>query len=188
MDRDLVARAQHGDERAFESLTVATYPRLYRVAQGILRDGTLAEDATQAAIVRIWRNLRRLRDPSKFEGWSYRLLVNACHDEARRAPRWTPAQDLPPANEPLAPGDSFGAIADRDQLERGFRRISVDHRAVIVLHYLLDLPLERIAETLDVPLGTVASRLDRAMRSLRAALDAEARATTRVTNAEVPVR
>ena len=178
MDKDLVVRAQHGDERAFESLTVTTYPRLFRVAQGILRDPTKAEDATQAAIVRIWQHLRRLRDPAKFEGWSYRLLVNACRDEARRAPGWAPIEAVTPDSQPRTP-DSFGAIADRDQLERGFRRLSVEHRAVIVLRHLLDLPLEQIGEVLDIPAGTVGSRLNRAMASLRAALEADARSAAR---------
>lgn len=180
MDKDLVVRAQHGDDRAFESLTVTTYPRLFRVAQGILRDPTLAEDATQAAIVRIWQHLRRLRDPSKFEGWSYRLLVNACRDEARRAPSWAPIDAVSPDSEPRT-SDRYGVIADRDQLERGFRRLSVEHRAVIVLRHLLDLPLEQVAEALDIPVGTVGSRLNRAMTSMRAALEADARSSARTT-------
>ena len=178
MDKDLVVRAQHGDERAFESLTVTTYPRLFRVAQGILRDPTLAEDATQVAIVRIWQHVRQLREPSKFESWSYRLLVNSCRDEARRAPGWTPIEALAPDSEPRT-ADSLGTIADRDQLERGFRRLSVEHRAVIVLRHLLDLPLEEVGEALDIPVGTVGSRLNRAMASLRAALEADARSSTR---------
>jgi RNA polymerase sigma-70 factor (ECF subfamily) len=71
--------------------------------------------------------------------------------------------------------DGSSAVIDRDQLERGFRRLSIDHRAVVVLHHYLDWPLERIADALDVPIGTVRSRLHYAMRGLRAALDADAR-------------
>ena len=71
--------------------------------------------------------------------------------------------------------DGTSAVVDRDQLERGFRRLSIDHRAVVVLHHYLDLPLEEVAEALGVPLGTVRSRLHHAMRGLRAALDADAR-------------
>jgi RNA polymerase sigma-70 factor, ECF subfamily len=61
-------------------------------------------------------------------------------------------------------------VADRDQLERGFRQLSVDHRTVIVLHHLLDMTLETVAETLDIPVGTAHSRLGRAMQALRAAM------------------
>ena len=75
--------------------------------------------------------------------------------------------------------DGTGSVADRDQLERGFRRLSIDHRAVVVLHHYLDMPLDQIAETLGVPEGTARSRLHYAMRGLRAALDADARPTTR---------
>jgi hypothetical protein len=79
MDRDLVVRATRGDQRALESLLVMSHPRLYRVAYGILRDRHLAEDATQRAILDIWRDIPRLRDPAKFEAWSNRLLVRICH-------------------------------------------------------------------------------------------------------------
>ena len=68
------------------------------------------------------------------------------------------------------------AVVDRDQLERGFRHLSIDHRAVVVLHHYLDLPLDRVAEILGIPVGTAHSRLHHAMRALRAALDADARA------------
>ena len=78
MDRDLILRVQQGDKRAFDSLALADYPRLFRVAHGILRDRSHAEDATQQAYLDIWRNIQRLRDPAKFEVWSYRLLVYDC--------------------------------------------------------------------------------------------------------------
>jgi RNA polymerase sigma-70 factor (ECF subfamily) len=73
----------------------------------------------------------------------------------------------------------MSAVVDRDQLERGFQRLSIDHRAVVVLHHYLDLSLAEVAETLGVPEGTVRSRLHHAMRGLRAALDADARPTSR---------
>jgi RNA polymerase sigma-70 factor (ECF subfamily) len=178
MDTDLVTRAQHGDEEAFASLALAAGDRLHAVAHRILRDIDLAEDATQQALLAIWRDLPQLRDPARFDAWSYRLLVRACYAEGRRSHSWTPNMRLLPSNEPIQP-DGSTAVLDRDQLERGFRRLSIDHRAVVVLHHYLDMPLERIAETLGVPPGTVRSRLHHAMRGLRAALDADARPTHR---------
>ena len=178
MDLELILRVQTGDLRAFDTLTSADYPRLFRVAHGILRDRARAEDATQQAYLDIWRNIRRLRDPSKFEGWSYRILVHACYAEAKRTPKWLPDTALAPSHEPVS-GDAFGAVLDRDELERGFRQLSMDHRVVIVLHYLLDMTLEQIAEALDVPRGTVYSRLSRAMGSLRSAMRAGEGAATR---------
>ena len=148
------------------------------MAHRILRDIDLAEDATQQALLAIWRDLPQLRDPARFDAWSYRLLVRACYAEGRRTRQWTPNLRLLPADEPAA-AEGLSSVVDRDQLERGFRRLSIDHRAVVVLHHYLDLPLDEVAETLGVPVGTVRSRLHHAMRGLRAALEADARPATR---------
>jgi RNA polymerase sigma-70 factor (ECF subfamily) len=178
MDTHLVERAQRGDEEAFASLALACGDRLHAVAHRILRDVDLAEDATQQALLTIWRDLPQLRDPARFDAWSYRLLVRACYAEGRKERRWTPSLRLLPADEPSAP-EGLSSVVDRDQLERGFRRLSIDHRAVVVLHHYLDLPLDEVAEALGVPVGTVRSRLHHAMRGLRAALDADLRPTVR---------
>ena len=178
MDTDLVSRAQRGDEEAFASLAVAVGGRLHALAHRILRDASLAEDATQQALLTIWRDLPQLRDPARFEAWSYRLLVRACYAEARRSRSRGPTLQLLPADEP-ATADGTGLVVDRDQLERGFRRLSIDHRAVVVHHHYLDMPLQEVADTLGVPAGTVRSRLFHAMRALRAAIDADLRPTVR---------
>jgi RNA polymerase sigma-70 factor (ECF subfamily) len=178
MDTELVLQAQRGDREAFASLAVGVGDRLHAVAQRILRDIDLAEDATQQALLNIWRDLPQLRDPAHFDAWSYRILVRACYAEGRRTRQWTPNLHLLPIDQPAA-GEELGPVVDRDQLERGFRRLSIDHRAVVVLHHYLDLPLEEVAETLGVPIGTVRSRLHHAMRGLRAALEADARPTER---------
>jgi RNA polymerase sigma-70 factor (ECF subfamily) len=176
MDNDLVVRAQRGDEQAFASLAVAVGDRLHALSHRILRDVDLAEDATQQALLAIWRDLPQLRDPARFDAWSYRLLVRACYAEGRKTRQWAPNLRVLPVDEPAGP-DAMSSVVDRDQLERGFRRLSIDHRVVVVLHHYLDLPLEEVADTLGIPLGTVRSRLLHAMRGLRAALDADARPT-----------
>ncbi|HEY6058875.1 MAG TPA: sigma-70 family RNA polymerase sigma factor [Candidatus Limnocylindrales bacterium] len=178
MDTALVVRAQHGDEEAFASLAFAIGDRLHAVAHRILRDTDLAEDATQQALLAIWRNLPQLRDPARFDAWSYRLLVHACYAEGRRTRTWSPNLRALPSPEPASAG-GLSSVVDRDQLERGFRRLSIDHRAVVVLHHYLDLTLDEVAEALGVPVGTVRSRLHHAMRGLRAALDADARPAAR---------
>jgi RNA polymerase sigma-70 factor (ECF subfamily) len=174
MDQDLVVKAQQGDQQAFESLTVANHSRLYRVAYSILRDHHLAEDATQQAFLDIWRNIRRLDDPAKFNGWSYRLLVHACYAEAKRKPKWASQSDVQPSHVPVAP-DEYASVVDRDLLERGFRHLSLEHRTIIVLRCLLDMPMGQVAETLGISSGTVGSRLSRAVEALRAAVEAESR-------------
>ena len=174
MDTDLVVRAQRGDKGAYADLAAGIADRYLAVARRILRDLDLAEDATQQALLTIWRDLPQLRDPARFEAWSYRILVRACYAEGRTQRRWAPNLRLLPADEPMA-ADGFDSVVDRDQLESGFRRLSLEHRAVVVLRHYLDLPLERVAEVLGIPVGTVNSRLHYAMRGLRAALDADAR-------------
>jgi RNA polymerase sigma-70 factor (ECF subfamily) len=178
-------RVRNGDEDAFAALAIADHRRLFRVAYGILRDRGLAEDATQAALLEIWRDIGGLREPARFEGWSYRILVHACGREARRVPDWETAEAI--SGEPVA-GDGLAAVEDRDQLERGFRRISVEHRAVIVLRCLLDLPMDEVAEALGVAPGTVGSRLHRALEAMRAALAAEARSTVEIAGVRAVAR
>ena len=177
MDPTIVIRAQRGDEEAFADLIDACGGRLHAVAHRILRDTDLAEDATQQALLDIWRDLPDLRDPARFDAWSYRLLVRACYAEGRRTRRWSSNLHVLPTE--VSVGEGLSSVVDRDQLERGFRRLSLEHRAVVVLHHYLDMPLEQIAETLGVPPGTVRSRLHHAMRGLRAALDADARPVPR---------
>ena len=178
MDTDLVTRAQRGDRSAFADLAAARADRFLATSHRILRDYSLAEDATQQALLSIWQNLPQLRDPARFDAWSYRLLVRACYAESGKARRWAPNLRLLPADEPLA-GDAYGSVVDRDQLDRAFRRLSFDHRTVVVLHHYLDLPLDEVADALGIAVGTVSSRLHYALRAMRAALDADARPAVR---------
>jgi RNA polymerase sigma-70 factor, ECF subfamily len=174
MDSNLVIRAQRGDKEAFAVLATEIADRFLAVARRILRDIDLAEDATQQALLATWQDLPQLRDPARFEAWSYRLLVRACYAEGRKERRWGPNLRLLPTDEPAADHD-LSSVVDREQLERGFNRLSIDHRAVVVLHHYLDLPLDRVADVLGIPVGTAHSRLHHAMRGLRAALDADER-------------
>ncbi len=177
MDLELVVQVQRGDQGAFEALATADYPRLFRVAHGLLADRDTAEDVTQQALLDIWRKVRRLRDPAKYEAWSYRLLVRACYAEAKRRPRWLSNDDLLPALEPRS-SDALGVVADRDQLARGFQRLSMDHRVALTLRHLLGMSPEEIAETLNLSRSTVYSRLQAAVRAMRAALEADERSAT----------
>ena len=180
MNAALVIRAMDGDRAAFGLLATEIATKYLAVSRRILRDIDLAEDATQQALVAIWRDLPQLRDPARFDAWSYRLLVRACYAEGRRTRAWSPNLRMLPADEP---GESGGleAVIHRDQLETAIRRLSIDHRTVLVLHHYADLPLERVAQILEIPLGTVYSRLHHAMRAMRAALDADARPVAEAT-------
>jgi RNA polymerase sigma-70 factor (ECF subfamily) len=177
MDTDLVRRAQGGDQEAFADLVHALADRFLAVSHRILSDIDLAEDATQQALLSVWQDLPKLRDLARFEAWSYRLLVRACYAEGRKSRRWAPNLRLLSVDEPMVV-DGLSAVVDRDQLERAFRSLSLNHRTVVVLHHYLDLPLDRVADIVGAPLGTVGSRLHYATGQLRAAI-ADAQPTTR---------
>jgi RNA polymerase sigma-70 factor (ECF subfamily) len=178
VETELVIRAQRGDREAFGLLAAEMATRFLAVARRILRDMDLAEDATQQALVAVWRDLPQLRDPARFDAWSYRVLVRACYTEGRRARQWSPNLRILSADEPSETGE-FDAVIHRDELERAIRRLSVDHRTVLVLHHYADIPVDRVAQILEIPVGTVFSRLHHAMRTMRAALDADARPAAR---------
>ncbi|MEP6638940.1 MAG: sigma-70 family RNA polymerase sigma factor [Chloroflexota bacterium] len=173
MQREIVDAARRGDHEAFEVLASAAGDRLYAIATLILRDRQRAEDAVQEALVNAWRELPRLRDPDRFDAWLRRLVVNACADEGRYQRRWSTEVRMM-RSEPTTE-DGASALADRDQLERGFSRLKPEQRTVVVLHFYVGLAVPEIAETLGIPAGTVKSRLHYATASLRAALEADAR-------------
>ncbi|HXU85869.1 MAG TPA: RNA polymerase sigma factor [Verrucomicrobiae bacterium] len=170
---DLVEQARSGDREAFASLVAMTSDRMYAIAIRILRDGHLAEDALQGALITAWRQLPTLRDPARFEAWVRRLLVHACYAEARRRRSWTANVRVLPVDGPASPDDTV-SVVDRDALDRAFRRLSIEQRAVFVLHHHTGLSLVEIAEALGIPAGTARSRLHYATQTLRAAIEADA--------------
>ncbi len=178
MLRDLVERAKGGDEEAFDALARQVGDRCMSIASWILRDADLAEDAVQAALVRAWRELRSLRDADRFEPWLHRILTNECYAEARRRARWSGRirlLRLADAGDP----DGILTVDDRDQLERAFRRLTLEQRSVLVFHHVVGLPVVEIADRLGIPLATAKSRLRLATGALRASLDADDRTITK---------
>jgi RNA polymerase sigma-70 factor (ECF subfamily) len=176
VQRDLILRARSGDQDAFTRLAAEAYDRLHRTARLILRNDDVAADAVQEALVSAWLHIRAVRDPDRFDAWLYRLVVRACYREARRNRRHGLLEiRLAPLGMTNMP-DAAGPTADRDQLERGFKRLSPEERAVLVVHYYLGMTEREAAAVLDLPIGTVKSRLSRATTALRAALEAEERA------------
>ena len=167
----------HGDHNAFGELAAASIGRLYGTAGLILRNQAEAEDAVQECLLRAWRDLPRLRQPDRFDAWLRRLLVNACNDALRRSGRQRSQIELDNAYG-LGLADSAATLANRDELERGFARLTDADRTVIALRFYLDLSLAEIAQALNVPLGTAKARLSRAVRAMHAELEAVGRAVT----------
>jgi len=170
----LVNQAKRGDREAFDALARLTGDRCMAIAFRILRDFDHADDAVQVALLTAWREIGALRDPELFEPWLHRILTHACYAEARRRRRWSERIRILPT-EPVHGPDEYLTVEARDQLERVFRRLTVEQRAVLVFHHYLGLPLPEVAERLGIPLGTVKSRMHHAKRALRAGLEADAR-------------
>ena len=171
----LVERARRGDRQAFADLARASGARLDAAARLILRDPDLAQDAVQETLIRAWRGLPGLRDPATFDHWLHSLVAHACIDLARKRRRRVIEVELAPIHD-LPTLDGAALIADRDQLDRVLARLDREARAVVVLHFYLDLPLARIADVLGIPVGTVKSRLHRSLGLMRSTMAVEAAA------------
>ena len=176
--RDLVERARGGDRDAFATLVADSIGRLFNIAQLMLRDRDLADDAVQEALVLAWRDLRGLRDLDGFDAWLHRVLVRCVYREAnrerRRSWRTLEVPEIPSYS------DTARDVEDRDALDRGFRRLCPEHRAVLVLRHYLGFSDAEAADALAVPAGTIKSRLNRATSALRAELEADARSADRL--------
>jgi RNA polymerase sigma-70 factor (ECF subfamily) len=170
--RELVERAGRGDHDAFALLATTSATRLDAAARLILRDGELARDAVQNALVRAWRDLPGLRDPDRFDAWLHRLLVNSCLDEARRRRRRPIEVEIGALHEP-ATGDGTSGLADRDLVEQALARLDPEHRALVVMHYYLGYGLPDAAASLGISLPAAKSRLHRSMTALRRVLSAD---------------
>jgi RNA polymerase sigma-70 factor (ECF subfamily) len=175
--RALVVRAKQGDGEAFGVLARAVGDRCMAIAFRILRDADLADEAVQAALIVAWRELPSLRDPDRFEPWLHRILTNEGYAIARRQRRWSSDIRLVPAADAADPADPADILTvnDRDQLDRAFRRLTVEQRTVLVFHHYVGLSLAEVAERVGIPIGTVKSRLHHALHAMRASVEADAR-------------
>ena len=175
MDGVLIERARAGDADAFDELARSRIDSVYRTALGILGSPTDARDATQETLVSMWRGLPSLRDPAAFDGWLYRITVNACRMALRRR-RGVREIQLPPDPPDLTDSPAYTSpAAARSDFDRAFDRLSVDQRALLVAHHLDGVGIADLAVRLGVPEGTVKSRLHTARVALDKALEVESR-------------
>ena len=175
MQTELVERARRGDREAFAVLAMGSVDRLFAIARLILRDTDLAEDAAQETLIRAWRDLPTLRDVERFDAWLYRVALRACADVGRHRKRWRAEMSVV-SIEP-AESDRTSALADRDQIERGLRRLNEAQRSILALHFYLGMTPTEAAEALDIPVGTAKSRLHYAIEALKAAIAADERSS-----------
>lgn len=171
--RELVERAQQGNREAFAALAEASIAEMYNLAQLMLSDGDLAQDAVQEALIGAWRDLHALRDADRFRPWLRRILVNAVYRTAKRERR--ASRRLVDATAGEVVHGPARDVENRDAIDRAFVRLSAEHRAVLVAHHYLELSDDEAAEMLGVRPGTVKSRLHRATAAMRSVLDADSR-------------
>jgi RNA polymerase sigma-70 factor (ECF subfamily) len=164
-------------EGVFARLSEGQIDRCYSLAGYLLGDATEAQDATQEAMARAWRARGTLKDTDAFEGWLDRIVVNACMDRMRRRKvvRFVELE----AGGDVAGRDPFHDFLAQDELGRALDVLSPEQRAVVVLRFWRDLPVDEIARRLGCPSGTVKSRLHNALAALRGRLEREAREVQR---------
>ena len=166
-DRELIRRYLAGDVDAFEALMQAHENRVFSICLRMMRDRDAALDATQETFLTVLRKADRYKEQAAFSTWLYRVTVNTCYDQLRRAKRRR-IEPIPDHIDPPDPksGDALNAVELRPEIERALGLIPPDFRAAVVLVDLEGMSLEGAADTLGVPIGTVKSRVFRARRQL----------------------
>ncbi len=174
MDRELLNRARAGDREAFELIVVAKGESLFRTALAILGNEADARDATQEAFISSWRSFAGMRDLERFDAWLGRILINECRMTLRRRRRVREvavdetADQSAHSDRNFAPTAPAGSSSDFDD---AFSRLTVDQRAMLVLHHLHGYGVREIGAWLGIPSGTVKWRLNRARNALRRELE-----------------
>ena len=180
VDRALIARANHGDERAFEDLVAKYMQRAYFIALGFVGNAEDARDQSQEAFVKVYRNLHTYNPTYPFYPWFYKILRNTCFNfnKARKRHYASSLDTLHDehgvqfASSAASPEVLASRNEDMDELWRALGQLGAIHREVLVLKHLHAMSYKEIAQALDIPDGTVMSRLFNARKALRAALDA----------------
>jgi RNA polymerase sigma-70 factor (ECF subfamily) len=166
-DADLVARYVAGDIAAFDELMQAHENRVFAICLRMLRSREAALDATQETFLTVFRKADRYRAQAAFSTWLYRVAVNTCYDQLRRAKRKR-AETLPETFDPADPRalDPMVSAELRPDIESALSDLQPEYRAAIVLVDLEGLALETAGDILGVPVGTMKSRLFRGRRIL----------------------
>ncbi len=164
---ELIRAATAGDRAAFDALLGPLIESGYRLAVGMLLDRAAAEDAVQEAALKAWRKLGNLRQGADLRPWFLAIVANQCRSTARQS-WWSVVKGGPAVP---AVGRSEDQVVRTLDLERGLKRLGHHDRAILVLHYYFDLPLEQAAAILKISPPAAKSRLYRAVRRLRPHLE-----------------
>lgn len=176
-----VLRAQSGDREALDELLKVVQEPLYRYILRLVGERTLAEDTLQEVFILIYRKLRWLQEPSLFRAWAYRIASREAFKRLKRERRWTEqirdesVLEATPAQQP-----EENVVPELiEKLPSLIARVSPASRAVLILHYLHEIPLSEVAAVLGIALGTAKSRLAYGLSSLRRAIVEQSDASDR---------
>ena len=166
-ERSLIAGALRGSEADMEALFREHWPRAYRAAFLIVHDHAAAEDIAQEAFLAAMRRLDRFDRRRRFSPWLYTIVAN-------RAIDWTRARAARPENAGQPPASAAAAEQApgpySEEVLAALRALTPEHRAVVVLRYVVEYTPGEIATALELPRGTVNSRLRRGLDALEARL------------------
>lgn len=168
-DPDLVARFLDGDVDAFTTLTRRHEDKIFAIAWRITGDRSDALDATQDALLTVYRKVGSWRGDSAFSTWLYRIVVNATRDVMRKKGR-APVPEAEITPRPSSE-DLEGDVSTRLDVRRALMDLPEDYREAVVMHDIGGIPYEEIAEATGVALGTVKSRISRGRRKLARSLE-----------------
>jgi RNA polymerase sigma factor (sigma-70 family) len=160
----LVQEAAGGDQQAFVLLVEPLLPAAYRLAVGMLRSESDAEDAVQEAVLKAWRHFGRFRRGSDLRPWLFTIVANECRDQRRS--RWWSVIRRSEAPDELVDATS-SVDPETVDLRRALYRLPHNQRYVLILRYYLDLSYEEVAQTLGISTKAAKSRTYRAVERLR---------------------
>ncbi len=187
-ERRLIAESLKGRTEAFGELVLRYQDRLYHAALRIADTPEDAYDVVQDAFLNAYQSLASFKGDAEFFTWLYRIAFNAAISQKRKK-KATASLDAGRNGKPIAePADDSHGIVPGETMEQGeeeaklhaaIRKLSTEHRAVLVMKDIDGLKYEEIAEATGVPIGTVRSRLHRARIDLRNLLEADEAADDR---------
>jgi RNA polymerase sigma-70 factor (ECF subfamily) len=181
LDREILRRAQDGDEAAFGEIVQTYYEHVFRLVCSVLRDEHTARDVCQEVWITVWKNLSKFRGDSKFTTWLHPIAVRRSIDELRKRRKWydrfLPFLAEDGAEIPEVPAGDSNPRRDMERFERNERferalaSLPPKHRTVLALREIQGLSYEEIAQAVKCRPGTVMSRLFHARRLLARKLE-----------------
>lgn len=172
-DQELVIKCKLGDSNSFRIL-YQRYQQRVRATLYQLCGEDMLDDLIQEVFLRAWKGIPKLRQVNYFSTWIYRISWNVANDQRKQFIKNKQQKQIYENNSTLNNNLNQTGLLKlhyQDLVQRGLQNLSLDHRAVLVLHDLEDLPQKEVANILDIPLGTVKSRLFNARKSLRIFLE-----------------